>query len=181
MNARKKQMINRTVKRDPVLVAAAILTLSCITVAQSGSGFQLERSAVSNSGGSAAGGTFTSESTTGQAILGVASAGGSLVATFGFWASDLAPTAAPVSLSGKVRDAAGRGLPGAMVILSDPEGNVAGAVTSSFGNFRFEGLPAGGFYILSVSAKGTSFKEPVIFVNAFENIDGLEFIAIESQ
>jgi len=173
-------MNDRKPQSQLALFAAAILTLSCIADAQTGRGIQLEKAAVSNSGGSAAAGTFLIESTTGQALLGVAAGGGSFVATFGFWASDLAPTAAPVMLSGRVRDAVGRGLPGATVILSDPEGNVVGTVTSSFGNFRFEGLPAGGFYILSVSAKGTSFKEPVIFVNAFENIDGLEFISIAS-
>lgn len=156
-----------------------ILLLSSAAIAQSGGQYEIETSIIASGGGSF-GGQFGLADAAGQSIAGNRTQGGPFSVQSGFWSSNLAPTAAPVSLSGQVRDAAGRGLPGAMVILSDPEGNVAGAVTSSFGNFRFEGLLAGGFYILSVSAKGMSFIEPVIFVNAFENIDGLEFIAIAS-
>lgn len=156
-----------------------ILLLSSASIAQSGGQYEIETSIIASGGGSF-GGQFGLADAAGQSLAGNRTQGGPFSVQSGFWTSNLAPTAAPVTLSGRVRDSAGRGLPGAMVILSDPEGNVAGAVTSSFGNFCFEGVPAGGFYILSVSAKGTSFKEPVIVVNAFENIDDLEFIAIAS-
>ena len=77
-------MNDRKPQSQLALFAAAILTLSCIADAQTGRGIQLEKAAVSNSGGSAAAGTFLIESTTGQALLGVAAGGGSFVATFGF-------------------------------------------------------------------------------------------------
>lgn len=156
-----------------------ILLLSSASIAQSGGQYEIETSIIASGGGSS-GGQFGLADAAGQSLAGNRTQGGPFTVQSGFWTPNLAPTAASVTLSGRVRDAAGRGLPGAMVILSDLEGNVAGAITSAFGNFRFEGVPAGGFYILSVSAKGTSFKEPVIAVNAFENIDGLEFIAIAS-
>jgi hypothetical protein len=85
-----------------------------------------------------------------------------------------APTAANISISGKVVNGK-TGVPGALVTLTDSEGNVWTAKTNSFGYFKFEDLRAGQTLIINVTAKGLVFNPQVIF--AMEDITDLLFTA----
>ena len=62
-----------------------------------------------------------------------------------------APTAASVTVGGRVTNAGGRGISNAVVSAIDENGNVLTARTNSFGYFRFADLPAGKTYVFSVS------------------------------
>ncbi len=89
----------------------------------------------------------------------------------------LSPTAANVSISGRVMTAAGRGLPRTTVILTDMDGNSRTAGTSMFGYFRFDDVEVGNTYILTAVSKGYVFEQQTISI--LDEISDLEFIALE--
>jgi hypothetical protein len=86
-------------------------------------------------------------------------------------------TAANVSLSGRVTTATGQGITRARLIISDAQGNPRIAITNAFGYYRFDDLPAGQGYILSVSAKSYSFASPSQLVNLSDNLSGANFVS----
>ncbi|HEX8248917.1 MAG TPA: carboxypeptidase regulatory-like domain-containing protein [Pyrinomonadaceae bacterium] len=88
-----------------------------------------------------------------------------------------APTAAQVSVSGRVLSADGSGLKSASVMLTDASGNSRTVFTSSFGYFRFDSVQAGETYVFSVVAKGYQFAPQVVTVN--EELSELNFTALE--
>lgn len=51
------------------------------------------------------------------------------------------------------------------------------AVTSSFGYYSFEDVPAGQVYTVSVSAKRYQFSDPVRLVNLADAVSGVDFVA----
>lgn len=82
-----------------------------------------------------------------------------------------APSAASVSIGGRVTTATGRGISRAMVSATDGNGNVLTTTTNSFGYYSFAELPAGDTYIFSVRAKHYQFAQPsqVLFINEEQN------------
>jgi CSLREA domain-containing protein len=87
----------------------------------------------------------------------------------------LAPTAASVSVSGRVLSPAGRGLTNATVILTDTAGNTRSASTSTFGYYRFDEVAAGQTYVLTVVSKRYQFTPQVVTVT--EDLNELNFAA----
>lgn len=100
--------------------------------------------------------------------------GGSYVSRNVFWNNLFAPTAANVSVSGRVMTANGKGLRGAITTLTDSAGMVRSMRTGSFGCFSFENVEAGETYSIAVQAKRFVFSPQVISV--FDNITDLNFI-----
>jgi hypothetical protein len=93
--------------------------------------------------------------------------------------NDLGPTAANVSVGGRVFDSHGNSVLRALVSVVDSSGNVRTAVTNSFGFYRFEALPAGDNYVFSVSAKEHQFQTQVL--NVTEDLTNLNFTALTSD
>lgn len=87
----------------------------------------------------------------------------------------MSPTAAAVSVSGRVLTPEGRGLRGARVSLTDQNGSTRTALTTTFGYYGFTEVAAGETYIISVVSKKYSFTPQVINVN--EDMDNLNFTA----
>jgi len=87
----------------------------------------------------------------------------------------LAPTAATVSISGRVITPQELGLTNALVTLTDMQGNSQTVMTGKGGGFRFTNVIAGETYILSVSSKRYTYVPQVITVT--EDIVGLTFNA----
>lgn len=87
------------------------------------------------------------------------------------------PTAATVTIGGRVMTAAGKGISRATVSITDASGNTRTATTNRRGFYQFSDVPAGETYILTVKAKGYHFAQPsqVIFVS--ENLDEVNFTA----
>lgn len=86
----------------------------------------------------------------------------------------LTPTAAEVTLSGRVTDNYGRGISRALVSATDESGMLRTATTNSFGNYVLRGLPAGAAYIVSVA--GTKrFSYTPRFVSLEDNLSGFDF------
>lgn len=85
------------------------------------------------------------------------------------------PTAAGVSLSGKVSTSSGRGLRNAEVILVASDGSVRSTRTSSFGYFEFTDIPAGQTVFVSVRSKQFAFTQQTISLQ--DNATGIDFVA----
>ena len=88
------------------------------------------------------------------------------------------PTAAAVTVSGRVVTAKGaRGIRSAVVTMTDQDGTVRYATTSTFGYFRFADVPAGQTYIFNIRAKRFTFGENTIVRYLNGDTDDLVFTA----
>jgi hypothetical protein len=90
----------------------------------------------------------------------------------------LSPTAAPVSVTGRVTAPNGTGIGGAILTLSG--GSLEQpmiARTNPFGYFIFDGVPAGATYLLEISAKRYSFSQPSQVIQAQDNVADVSFVA----
>ncbi|HVE56056.1 MAG TPA: carboxypeptidase regulatory-like domain-containing protein, partial [Pyrinomonadaceae bacterium] len=76
-----------------------------------------------------------------------------------------APTAANVSIGGRVITPDGRGLKNARVVLTDSNGRIQTVSSSTFGYYRFEGIEVGRTYVLNVESKKYRFQPQVLTVN----------------
>lgn len=156
-----------------------LLFLAASTKAQSGGTFIIEQSVIASGGGQQSnGGTFSLDGTTGQSLAGNALSGSSYTVTSGFWNfSPLSPTAADVSVGGRVSTADGRGIRNVHIILTAPNGETRSLLTTPFGYYRFNNLAVGDTYIITVSAKRFTFSQPIIAVSVFQEINDLDFIS----
>lgn len=87
----------------------------------------------------------------------------------------LVPTAAGVSVGGRVITADGTGVSKARVLLTDQHGSTRFVLTSNFGYFTFTSVEAGAVYVVTVTSKRYSFAGQV--VNVSDNVTDLNFIA----
>jgi hypothetical protein len=94
----------------------------------------------------------------------------------GAFEGQIAPTAATVSVSGRVLTPDGSGLTNARVILTDVSGSSRTVSSSSFGYYRFDDVRAGEVYILSVASKRYLFTPQAVTV--LEEINDLNFSAV---
>lgn len=101
--------------------------------------------------------------------------GGAPLADFGWELISNAPTAAGVSVSGRVLSQNGRSISYAIVQMIDQSGNVIRVRTNSFGYFKFENVEVGQSYTFSVLSKNYQFTPQVI--NVGEQLDNLTFTA----
>lgn len=86
-----------------------------------------------------------------------------------------APTAASVSVTGRILSSSGRGIINAVVVMTDPNGNTRFARTSTFGYYRFDDVQIGGTYIFTVSSKRYEFAAIVRTIT--EETRDLNFLA----
>jgi hypothetical protein len=102
---------------------------------------------------------------------------GSLDSVGGFGIQFIAPTAAGVSLGGRVTTSAGAGIRNVYVRLIDGSGEQRQALTNSFGYYSFDDLAAGQTYIVSLSAKRYRFANPTRVITLNDNLDSVDFTA----
>lgn len=86
-----------------------------------------------------------------------------------------APTAASVSVTGRILSSSGRGIANAVVAMTDPSGNTRFARTSTFGYYRFDDVQVGGTYIFTVSSKRYEFGATVRTIT--QETSNLNFVA----
>jgi len=87
----------------------------------------------------------------------------------------LAPTAANVSLSGRVSNGQGKAVAKAQLTMTNSQGEKFYARSSSFGYFKFTDVQAGETYIITVKSKQYTFAPQV--VNAGQDVTDIIFIA----
>lgn len=144
-----------------------------------GDSFKLEQTANAGGGSSnSTGGNFTVAGTIGQAAAGIRPGASGFNLQNGFWtAAPLAPTAAMVSIGGRVVTTAGSGIRNVQVTLTDGSGASRTILTGSFGYYRFDQITAGQTVILSVQAKRFIFAQPTLVLNVAEEMGEIDFIA----
>ena len=86
------------------------------------------------------------------------------------------PTVSPVSLSGRVTDADGSPLGGVLVQLSGPRS--ARTITDAGGDYRFDGLEANNFYVVTPQLANFSFSPTERTVSLIGNNSDASFSAI---
>lgn len=92
-------------------------------------------------------------------------------------ASIEAPTAATVSVGGRVTTATGQGIRNALITLTSMNGTARNARTGSFGHYRFDDVNAGEIYVMSISTKSYTFIPPTIVVWVADELTGVNFVA----
>jgi len=90
-----------------------------------------------------------------------------------------APTAAMVTVSGKVLTGQGRGVRNAMVMMTDADGNVRTTTTSTFGYYQFTEVPAGKTCVFNVSHKLYQFTQPSLILTIIEDAESVNFVAVQ--
>jgi CSLREA domain-containing protein len=88
----------------------------------------------------------------------------------------LAPTAANVSVSGRVRDLDGRGIGNAQVMIQNQQGEIMWAITNPFGYYQITDVPAGQTYLVSVTHKRYTFEPRTL--NLSDDVVGMDFIPL---
>ena len=93
-------------------------------------------------------------------------------------ADEIVPSAAGASISGRVVTAYGQGIRN--VIVTVEGGNLIQpvyCVTGPFGYYRFDDLPAGQTYVVTVSAKRFTFANPTRAVNLDDELLNFDFVS----
>ena len=86
---------------------------------------------------------------------------------------DLVPTAAGVSVSGRVMTPKGGGISRASVSITDRQGITRSVRTNMFGYYSFEDVAAGETYIVNVFSKSYQFTPKVVSVS--DAVSDLDF------
>ena len=88
-----------------------------------------------------------------------------------------APTAAAVTISGRVTNVQGRGLSNVRLTLQGADAAPRRVQTNSFGFYSFAEVPVGATYILTVSSKKYRFAEPTRVISVSAEIVNADFVA----
>ncbi len=89
------------------------------------------------------------------------------------------PTAASVSIGGRVRHASGKGISRAQVSLTDADGNTRTTLTDFYGSYQFDDVPTGETYIIEASYRRILFKEKAQVRFVGEEDLGIDFVTAE--
>ncbi len=97
-----------------------------------------------------------------------------------FVSEELAPTSAPITVSGRIATESGMGARNVMVVVSDAAtGESWTAYTNTFGYYSFGSLPSSAFYLIQVYKDGRfTFTPPAHTFTADDDIFGMDFVAI---
>jgi len=161
-----------------------VLAILSPVAAQTGGQYDLSHNVIASGGGSnSAGGTLSIDGTVGQPIAGVQSSSTTFSLRGGFWTfQSFGPTAAGVSVGGRIRTSDGHGLRGVVLTLTNlSTGSTVIAVSSSFGYYRFEDVPVGNHYLLSVSAKGQTFDPTERMFTLLDELSEENFTALPRE
>jgi CSLREA domain-containing protein len=98
-------------------------------------------------------------------------------ADIGAFEVQLAPTAASVSVSGRVTTASGRGIRNVQITLIDSNGNQQTARSTTFGYYRFDDVTAGETVTLSIKARQFSFSQSTIVRTTNDSVNDADFVS----
>ncbi|HEX8636925.1 MAG TPA: cohesin domain-containing protein, partial [Pyrinomonadaceae bacterium] len=87
------------------------------------------------------------------------------------------PTAASVTVSGKVTNASGRGIAQAQITLIDANGRERTTQTTSFGYYRFENIEAGETITITAKARRYKFIQSSITRTVNQSVTDADFVS----
>lgn len=88
-----------------------------------------------------------------------------------------APTAALITIGGRVTTAGGRAVAGARIIMTDADGGTRTALTNPFGYYRFVDVEVGQTVIFEARHKNRTFAQPTQIVSLEEDTQTVNFTA----
>lgn len=91
----------------------------------------------------------------------------------------LTPSAAGVSIDGRIMTTDGTGIRNVIVTLVEQDGTIHMTRTGSFGYYNFEDVAAGQSVIVSIYSRRFSFPQPVRVVMLKDAVSDLDFVANE--
>ncbi len=103
------------------------------------------------------------------------SVGGGATAVTGWCVTFAIPTAAGVSVSGRVRSADGRGIRNATVMITNSQGISRRVMTTAFGGYQFDDLEVGQTYVVTVMSRRYQFTPRVLTIT--EDLSDVDFVA----
>ena len=148
--------------------------------AQTGGTYDLTHAVIASGGATqSTEGSYAVGGTAGQSLAGGHSMGGNYQLRGGFWVyDDFVPTAANVSIGGRIYSASGLGIQKVRVVLRPQVGSARYALSSTFGFYRFDDVPVGESYIIEVYVKRYQFQHSSILINVTDEIYGIDFVAL---
>ncbi len=93
----------------------------------------------------------------------------------------LAPSAAEVSVSGRITNNSGSGISRVRVSLTKSDGSILTAISNSFGYYRFTNLEVGQTYVLQASSKRFQFQNNPRVISVSDDVLGEDFITDETS
>lgn len=162
-----------------MIFGANCLAALCLqgAFAQSGGSYQITQSVIAT-GAKSAGGSYSIEDTGGQPAAGGFLQSAPYSAYTGFWTPpNLAPTAASVSVGGRVTTPNGQGIRNVIISLTDSSGAVRISRTAPFGYYSFDNVRVGETYILNVSSKRFDFGNSTRVLYVQEELIDVDFVA----
>lgn len=167
-------------KQISLILIITLFSGVSIADAQSGGAFTITPTVIAGGGGESSGGSFKIEGTIGQAVAGTNSTNSPFSVRGGFWMPQaLSPTAASVSISGRIFNPRGRGLRNARVTLTASGGSTRTVLSGTFGYYSFDEVAAGETYIITVVSKRYQFTPQVLTIT--EELDNIEFTALSFE
>lgn len=144
-----------------LFLAAIFSPLNAPAQIATGGQYTLDQSVIASGGGESGDAIYKIAGTTGQIAAGTYMSGGDFTQIGGFWTPPLfAPTAAGLTVGGRVVDGKNIGISDAIVTLT---GGMLTAPrvkrTNPFGYFKFEDVEAGWFYVLQVQHRRYGFRQ----------------------
>ena len=174
--------IKNTMRLVILCLCAAAFAHNADAQIAGGGNYTLTQTSIASGGASGAGastsGNYSIEGTIGQAAAGTNQQNASYKFQPGFWtAQAFAPTAAEVTVGGRVLTADGRGIRNVLVKMVKSNGESRTAVSSAFGYFRFTEVAAGETCVFSISAKRYTFSQPTQIRSIVADANDLIFTA----
>ena len=95
-----------------------------------------------------------------------------------FHNTQLTPSAAAASVSGRAVDSLGRGIGGARITVTNAQnGNTFSAITNPFGYYTVTGLEVEEFYTITISHKRYTFADDTRTFSLHDDLGGVDFVA----
>ena len=146
-------------------------------VVATGGTFALEKTVIGGGGTEKQLAPVGENGTAGQAIAGQRSSGGLFSIYSGFWTPDaFIPTAANVSVGGRIINQYGIGIPNVTITLAAASGDFKVARSSTLGYYTFDGVEVGATYLVTVSSKRYTFDEPARAVHVADQVTNADFV-----
>lgn len=169
-----------------MLTAAIVVLTAAFTANAQVAGnppYTLNQSVIAGGGGTSAdaGNGYSITGAIGQSIADTSSASPFTIKSGFFTAALINPTAATVTVGGRVTTSSGRGIRNVVISMSDSNGTLRIATSATFGYFTFTDVPAGDTYIFSLRAKRFRFSEITQVRTILEDVSDVNFIAGESS
>lgn len=169
--------------KTTIFSIALLITLGAASLtAQTGGGYDLTHNVISGGGGEMqnVGGSFKVDGSLGQKLAGTSSTGGSYNLHGGFWfKQEFAPTAASVTITGRVNNTRGGIVQRVRITLTDTmTGATISTRTNPFGYYQFDNVEVGQFYVIRAESSNYTFTPESYLLNLLEARDDLDFTAV---